>query len=109
VDIEPRNEARVHLWYAEKFGKHIEPYRDLQHAVSSFAATCCCVALNLDAHGGLEVHSTHGFTDLFTGVLRRNPTTVAPRSVYEDKAERWMRVWPQLVKVPWPQDAGLIG
>ncbi|MEY9840523.1 nucleotidyltransferase family protein [Streptacidiphilus sp. EB103A] len=104
ADVEPRNEARVHLWYAEKFGKTIEPYRDLPHAVSGFAATCCCVALNLSAGGDLEVYSTHGFTDLFTGVLRPNAATVAPRAVYEDKAERWTRVWPHLTKLPWPQE-----
>ena len=101
VVVEPRNEARVHLWYEEKFGKAIAPYRDLEHAISSFAATCCCVAVGLNADGALSVHSTHGFTDLFAGVLRPNPLTVAPRSVYDAKAERWLRVWPRLTKLPW--------
>lgn len=104
VRLEPRNEARVHLWYEKKFGKAITQYRDLEHAVSSFAATCCCVAVRLSRTGELTVHSTHGFADLFAGVLRPNPLTVAPRSVYEAKAERWTRVWPRLTKLPWPED-----
>lgn len=102
ADVEPRNEARVHLWYEAKFGKAIAPYRDLEHAISGFAATCCCVAVSLSADGALAVHATHGFTDLFDLVLRPNPLTVAPRSVYDTKAQRWMRVWPQLTKLPWP-------
>ncbi|WP_433892707.1 nucleotidyltransferase family protein [Streptomyces sp. CA-111067] len=100
--VEPRNEARVHLWYEGKFGKAIAPYTSLEHAVSSFAATCCCVAVSLSADGALSVHSTHGFADLFAGILRPNPLTVAPKSVYEDKAQRWLGVWPHLTKLPWP-------
>lgn len=108
VEVEPRNQARVHLWYGQKFGKDIGPYRSLEHAISSFAATCCCVAVNLDKDGLLTVHSTHGFGDLFNLVLRPNPVTIAPRQVYEDKAARWMEVWPALTKLPWPQDSDAV-
>lgn len=104
VELEPRNEARVHLWYEGKFGKAIAQYRDLDEAIASFAATCCCVALSLDAGGKLAVHATHGFDDLFTLTLRPNLTGIAPRAVYEDKSERWMREWPALTKLPWPVD-----
>lgn len=106
VELEPRNQARVHLWYPKKWGKTIAPYRDLPHAISSFAATCCCVGMSLDASGRLDVHSTHGFEDLFHLVLRPNPLTVAPRSVYEDKVARWMQEWPQLTKLPWAEPSG---
>ncbi|WP_234327346.1 nucleotidyltransferase family protein [Streptomyces sp. NRRL WC-3742] len=105
VELEPRNQARVHLWYPEKWGKEIAPYRDLPHAISSFAATSCCVGLSLDAGGKLDVHSTHGFADLFRLVLRPNPLTVAPQAVYDAKAERWMAEWPQLTKLPWAEPA----
>lgn len=103
VELEPRNEARVHIWYPDKFGKTIDQYRDLEHAISSFAATCCCVALSLDPGGKLAVHATHGFDDLFTLTLRPNPSGIAPRAVYEDKSQRWMTVWPDLTKLPWPE------
>ncbi|MGW2841118.1 nucleotidyltransferase family protein [Streptomyces sp. NPDC001493] len=103
IELEPRNQARVHLWYGPKFGKEIAPYTSLDEAIGSFAATCCCVAVNLDRDGLLRVHSTHGFADLFNLVLRPNPMTVAPRQVYEAKAERWTALWPELTKLPWPQ------
>ncbi|GAA1162153.1 hypothetical protein F4556_005032 [Kitasatospora gansuensis] len=106
VELEPRNQARVHLWYPEKWGKEIAPYRDLADAISSFAATSCCVGLSLDASGKLTVHSTHGFVDLFNLVLRPNPLTVAPQAVYDAKAERWMQEWPQLTKLPWVEPTG---
>ncbi|MFD0274687.1 nucleotidyltransferase family protein [Kitasatospora sp. NPDC127111] len=106
VELEPRNQARVHLWYPEKWGKEIAPYRDLADAISSFAATSCCVGLSLDSRGKLAVHSTHGFVDLFNLVLRPNPLTVAPQAVYEAKAERWLQEWPQLTKLPWMEPTG---
>jgi hypothetical protein len=106
IELEPRNQARVHLWYESKWGKKIAPYRDLPDAISSFAATSCCVGMSLDSGGKLAVHSTHGFVDLFSLVLRPNPRTVAPRSVYEAKAERWMQEWPQLTKLPWVEPTG---
>ncbi|MCX5402278.1 nucleotidyltransferase family protein [Streptomyces sp. NBC_00102] len=105
VEVEPRNQARVHLWYGGKYGKDIPQYSSLAHAISSFAATCCCVAVNLNEDGVLSIHTTHGFEDLFNGVLRPSPVTIAPRQVYEDKAARWMEVWPALRKLPWPQDS----
>jgi hypothetical protein len=101
VDIEPRNEARVHLWYEAKFGKSIRQYRDLDDAIRSFPATCCCVGLHLDPGGKLTVTAPFGFKDLFELVLRRNLESVAPRAVYESKTDRWKRVWPALIKLPW--------
>jgi hypothetical protein len=61
--------------------------------------------LSTDAGGKLDVHSTHGFKDLFRLVLRPNPLTVAPHSVYDARAERWMGGWPQLTKLPWAEPA----
>lgn len=102
VDLEPRNQARVHLWYEAKFGKAIPAYRDLEHAISSFAATCCSVAIRLDAAGRLTVHATHGFDDLFALTLRPSPTSIAPREIYETKAARYCEMWPMVTKLAWP-------
>jgi hypothetical protein len=32
--------------------------------------------------------------------VRPNPR-LAPRHVYESKAERWQQVWPELTVLPW--------
>jgi uncharacterized protein len=36
-------------------------------------------------------------------VLRPNPV-LAPQHVYEAKAARWSRQWPELTVLPWPGD-----
>jgi hypothetical protein len=104
IELEPRNEARVHLWYGDKFGIGIEPYRDVIHAISSFAAPCCAVGLRLDRDGRLTVLAPCGLDDLFTLTMRPNPIGIAPRHVYETKAARWSATWPQLNVLPWQAD-----
>ncbi len=100
VGVEVRNEARVHLWYEQKFGVPCAPHRSSEAAIDSFAATTCCYGIRLVGER-LEVYAPHGFGDLFAFVLRPNPV-LAPRGVYENKAKRWSAEWPELTVLPWP-------
>lgn len=101
VDVEVRNEARVHVWYEQKFGAPCRPFSSTEDAIRAFASTTCSFGLRLDQHGRLVVYAPYGFTDLFSFVLRPNPV-LAPREVYEAKAARWVGQWPQLTVMPWP-------
>jgi hypothetical protein len=100
VPVEIRNEARVHLWYADHFGVPAPPFRDCRDAIDHFAAVCCCYGITVQPDGGLRVYAPHGYADLFAMVLRPNPR-LAPQSVYEAKAARWLTEWPQLTALPW--------
>ncbi|WP_433362885.1 nucleotidyltransferase family protein [Actinoplanes sp. CA-142083] len=103
ADVEIRNEARVHLWYEQKFGVACPPYDSTEAAIDSFAATTCCLGVRLEPSGEWRVYAPHGLTDVFNLVLRPNPV-LAPRSVYETKAARWREQWPELTVLPWPID-----
>ena len=98
--VEVRNEARVHLWYAEKFGVACSPYRSTAHAISTFPNCSSCVAVR-PGPGGLEVFAPYGLSDLFAMVTRPNPV-LAPEAVYRAKTDRWRREWPALTVLPWP-------
>ena len=100
VEVEVRNQARVHLWYEDHFGVPCPPIRSSAEAVDRYAAHACRVAVRV-AGDGYEVYAPSGFDDLFAFVVRPNPV-VAPRDVYETKAARWARLWPRLVILPWP-------
>lgn len=50
----------------------------------------------------LRIYAPHGLADVFNLVVRPNPV-LAPRSVYETKAERWRAHWPELTVLPWPE------
>lgn len=95
VDIEVRNEARVHLWYEAKFGVPCRPFATTEEAIDAFPAVCSCVGVRLERDGSWHVHAPHGLDDLFAMVVRPNPV-LAPRQVYESKAARWRSRWPEL-------------
>jgi uncharacterized protein len=102
VEVEVRNQARVHLWYEDHFGVPCPPIASSRDAVDRYAAHACRVAVRR-ADAGHEVYAPSGFADMFGFVLRPNPV-VAPREVYERKAARWRALWPRLLVLPWPDD-----
>ena len=100
VPVEIRNEARVHLWYADHFGSPpAAPFAGSRDAIDSFAAVCCAVGVTVD-DGGPRVYAPFGLDDLFGMVVRPN-RRLAPRHVYEAKAARWKQHWPELTVLPW--------
>ena len=101
ADIELRNEARVHLWYEEKFGVPAKPFTSCEDAIDHFASTTCCYGLTIKPDGALHVYAPHGYDNLFNMVLKPNPV-LAPQAVYEAKAKRWTKEWPSLNVEPWP-------
>ncbi|MFJ9539182.1 nucleotidyltransferase family protein [Streptomyces sp. NPDC101225] len=101
ADVEIRNEARVHLWYEDKFGVACPPYESSEAAIDSFASTTCCLGVRVETDGRWRVYAPHGLSDVFNLVVRPNPV-LAPRSVYETKAARWQEQWPELTVLEWP-------
>ncbi|MEV6992837.1 nucleotidyltransferase family protein [Streptomyces sp. NPDC093228] len=101
AEVEIRNEARVHLWYEQKFGVACAPYASTEAAIDSFAATTCCLGVRLEPGGRWRVYAPHGLSDVFNLVVRPNPV-LAPREVYESKTARWRLHWPELTVLEWP-------
>ncbi len=101
VPVEIRNQARVHLWYADRFGTAAPPpFRSCTDAVDAFAAVCCAVAVTV-RDGRPRAYAPYGLDDLLGLVVRPNRASPAPREVYETKAARWSAVWPELTVLPW--------
>ena len=102
VEVDIRNEARVHLWYEDDFGVPCPPYTSTEAAIDSFAATTCCVGVRLEGVDRWRVYAPHGLADVFNLVVRPNPV-LAPRDVYDAKTQRWLEHWPELTVLPWPE------
>ncbi|WP_405942972.1 nucleotidyltransferase family protein [Streptomyces sp. NBC_00207] len=101
AEVEIRNEARVHLWYEQKFGVACAPHGSTESAIDCFAATTCCLGVRLEPDGRWRVYAPHGLSDVFNLVVRPNPV-LAPREVYEAKSTRWRAQWPELTVLDWP-------
>jgi hypothetical protein len=104
IEADMRNEARVHLWGEEKFGVSCAPCDSCEAGIGSFPATTCCLGVRLEAGGRWRVYAPHGLSDVFNLAVRPNPL-LAPRAVYEGKAERWRGHWPELTVLKWPLQA----
>ncbi len=98
--MDVKNQARVHLWYAEHFGYPIEPYSSLEDAINSWPTTATSIGVRLKENGDLIVYAPYGLNDLFGKVVRANKVQIT-REIYEQKVSRWLSVWDDLIIVPW--------
>lgn len=99
AELDVTNEARVHLWYPERFGRSIPPYRSTEDAIGTWPTTATSVGVRTDGDE-FVVCAPFGLSDLFAMVVRPNKTIIT-QSVYEAKAQRWTELWPQLTVLPW--------
>ena len=107
IDVQVRNQARVHLWYPEKFGVPRQPLRSTREGIDSFLH--CCSALGLRrTPGGYEVYAPFGLDDVFGMVVRPNYLYDLPGR-YEEKADRWRRTWPGVAVAPWSSPGRGVG
>lgn len=100
AEVQVRNQARVAIWYPEKFGKPYPSVANATEGLDRFLAPCCAVGIRR-AGGGVEIAAPFGLKDLFDMVIRPNPRTTGPQAQYEAKAARWKSQWPEVTVVPW--------
>lgn len=100
--VEVRNEARVHLWYEDHFGVPAVPFHEQLRRYRPLRIDHVLRRRHTTAGGDPEVYAPYGFDDLFNMVLRPNPV-MAPREVFDAKADRWREEWPRLTVIPWPE------
>ena len=99
VKVDVKNEARVHLWYEERFGYALTPYTSTQNAIATFPTTATSIGVQ-PTPSGLNICAPFGLSDLLSLVVRPNKTQIE-RQTYEDKVKRWRTLWPELIIVDW--------
>ena len=91
VQVEVRNQARVHFWFAEKFGYEIAPIRSARDGINRFLFSTICIGISADG----QVYAPYGLEAMMAGVLRPNPAD--PRlDKMRAKAEDYRARWPWL-------------
>jgi uncharacterized protein len=95
VAIEVRNQARVHLWYAEKHGLPYPPLRCSTEGIDRFLTRNTKVGIRR-ARQGYEVHAPNGLDDVARLIVRPNPGPNFSAANYTAKAARWKKLWPEL-------------
>jgi uncharacterized protein len=85
--IDVKNEARIHLWYQQKFGYAIAPYRSTAAAIATFPTTATSVGVRW-GHAGFECCAPFGLGDLFSLIVRPNKVQITPPRFVCHKASR---------------------
>ena len=101
IKLDVKNEARVHLWYEERFGYAIKPYLSSADAIATFPTTATAVGVRR-IRGKLECCAPFGLDDLFGLVVRPNKRQIT-RAIYEAKVDRWCSICPRLTFLPWEE------
>jgi hypothetical protein len=96
IEWDAKNQARVHRWYARRFGYEVPPLSSTADAVATWPETSTAVGLRLTDDDRLVVVAPLGLDDLLGMVHRRNPRRVSAEEYtrrLEGKriAERWPR------------------
>ena len=97
--IEPRNQARVHLWYPEKFGA---PYPQLERAtdgIDRFLARAAQVGIR-PVNSGYELYAPHRLDETTAMTVRPHHCANFRADLYEAKVASWKARWPELTVVP---------
>lgn len=95
ADIELRNQARVHLWYEEKFCAPYPPLVRSTDGIDRFLMKNAMVGMRPNG-AGFDIYAPHGFDDIAAMRIRPNRTANFQSERYFEKAGRWKALWPSL-------------
>jgi hypothetical protein len=102
--VEVRNQARVHLWFPQKFGQPFTPLTSSAEMLARYASKTHAVGARLLAGDSLKIIAPFGLDDMFSFRMVPNPA-LFNRPAHEAKAARAKVIWPELTIVPWPNVA----
>lgn len=92
VNLEVKNQARVHLWYQQRFGASYAPLTSSKDGIDRYLIACTCVGIDVTTG---ELYAPNGLRDVYAGVLRMNPLNRRP-TLFQAKAESYQSRWPWL-------------
>ena len=94
INLDIKNEARVHLWYEEKFGRKIEAYTSVEDAIGRWTSTATCIGVRYK-NGKFIVYAPYGLNDIFSMIIRPVVGNVSTE-IYCKKCLKWKDKWPKL-------------
>jgi hypothetical protein len=100
LKIDVKNEARVHMWYKEKFGYDIEPYKSLEDAINSWPTTSTSLGIRREGKDEWVVYAPFGIDDIFDLKLISNCRQIT-EEIYMQKVEKWNKKWNELQFEKW--------
>lgn len=102
IKVDIKNQARVHLWYKDRFGKELIPYKTIEEAIDSWPTTATSLGIRSDGFDNWKIYAPYGLHDLFQLVIKANKKLIT-EEVYLNKAQKWKKKWPELRIITWEE------
>lgn len=96
--VEVRNQARVHLWFQNRFGEPYAPLPSTDEALGRFVAPTFAVGVRLEADESLSVAAPFGLDDVFALTIRPNPNRPVARG-WAKAVDSARARWPELTVI----------
>ncbi len=93
--VEVRNQARVHLWFKDRFGEAYDPLISTDEALGRFVAPAFAVGIRLEADHRVSVAAPFGLEDVFERVIRPNPDRPLARG-WDRAVASALNRWPEV-------------
>jgi hypothetical protein len=100
--IEARNQARVHLWFSDRFGVAYPRLASADEALGYYASATHAVGVRLEDDGTIDLAAPFGLNDVFDMVIRPNYGLSNGES-FAAKAERARAIWPGVRVIAWEE------
>lgn len=92
ISVEIKNQARVHIWYKERFGGDYPLLHSARDGIDRYLISCTCVGIGIQ---NSDLYAPNGLNELLSGTLRINPLNPQP-DLFLQKAESYKLRWPWL-------------
>lgn len=100
LPVQVRNQARVHLWFPEKFRQPFAPLGSAAEMLGRYASKTHSVGAFLDDNDAIVIVAPFGLDDIFSFRIVPNRVLLnAP--AHTAKAARAKSIWPELSVEPW--------
>ncbi|KAL6920654.1 hypothetical protein ACHAPO_004663 [Fusarium lateritium] len=100
VEVEIRNQARVHLWYEKKFGRPCPQHRSSEASMTTWGTNTALIGVRLRDDGEWDIYAPWGLSDMFRLIVRPNQQ-IMTEETYTKKTTRWIKIWPEIRIMPW--------
>jgi hypothetical protein len=101
VAVEIRNQARVHLWYPDRFGRKYPQLTSARDGIDRYLISCTCIGFEVESG---QLYAPNSLQELACGVLRPNPLNWQP-DLFIQKAQSYQSRWPWLTIAAGPPSA----
>lgn len=96
--VEVRNQARVHLWFHDRFGEDYAPLTSTDEALERFVAPAFAVGIRLEGDDHISVAAPFGLEDVFAMTVRPNPVRGLARG-WRRTVENARGRWPEITVI----------